>query len=322
MDEQGNPVPKPERISPAGIAIGWSELSERSRRDVQSAMGMYDSSAGDNPNTQSGRAVMALQDKADVGSFHYVDNLALSVSHLGRVLTQVWPRIYDQAQMIRIIGEDDDTRFIQVDPQSPAGYAEVPMPNGEKQIIINPTVGRYDVRVSVGPAYASRQAEAAAEIGEMVNGNPQMMAILGDVWVKMRNFPEADKIAKRLKAMLPPEVRAAEDEEDGPQQIPPQVEQMMQQAAQTIEQLKAELQEAQSGMAVKQLDAQVRMQIAQMSEETKRYVADTSNDTKQDIEQLKALLQLVLAQMQPPPMLAGEVAKDMAEDSGPQSFPQ
>ena len=323
IDEQGNPVQKPERISPAGVAAGWTTLSERSRADIQSAMGMFEASVGNNPNQQSGRAVLALQDKADVGSFHYIDNLALSIAHLGRVLTSVWPKIYDQAQIVRIIGEDDKPNFVQVDPSMPGGYAEMPLPNGEKQIVINPNVGRYDVRVTVGPAYASRQAEAAAEIGEMVNGNPQLMAILGDVWVKMRNFPEADKVANRLRALLPPEVKAAEDD-DAPQQIPPQVEQAMQQAAQRIQQLEQALQESQSGMQAKQLEASVRLQIATMAEETKRYVSDTSNDTKQDIEQLKGLLQLVLAQMRPPPMLAAEVAEDLNEgtEQVSSSFPQ
>ena len=82
-------------------------------------------------------------------------------------------------------------------------------------------IGAQEVRAVVGPAFMTRQQEAAAELGEMVNGNPQLMAILGDVWVKMRNFPEAEKISRRLKAMLPPQVQQAE-EEDGQQQLPPQ----------------------------------------------------------------------------------------------------
>jgi len=101
---------------------------------------------------------------------------------------------------------------------------------------------------------------------------------------------------------------------------------MMQQAAQRIQELEGALQEASSGMQAKQLDADVRLQVAQMAEETKRYVADTSNDTKKDVEELKTLLQLVLASMPPPPQLAAEVAGDMNEDNPPTeagfSFPQ
>lgn len=293
LDEAGNPIPQPKRTEPAGMQPGWVQLREASRNDVQSALGMFEASVGSNPNAQSGRAVMALQDKADVGSYHYVDNLALSISHCGRVLTQVWPAIYDQAQIVRIIGEDEEPKFVQVDPNGPA-YDEQ-----GGQVTINPSVGKYDVRVVVGPAYQTRQIEAAAEIGELVNGNPQMFSILGDMWVTLRNFPQADKIARRLKAMLPPEIRAAE--EDGQQQaLPPEVQQALQSAAQEIQQLQQALQEAQSEMQREMLKAQTQITIA-----------ESNNAAKLDVEQLKSVVQIILQQMQPPPILQNEVVSDL-----------
>lgn len=300
VDEQGNAIQKPERISPAGIAAGWTALSERSKLDIQSALGMFQASVGNNPNDQSGRAVLALQDKADVGSYHYIDNLALSVGHLGRVLTQVWPVIYDAQQVVRVLGEDDESEFVRIEPTAQRGYQEMPTPNGGKQIVINPAVGRFDVRCVVGPAYTTRQIEAAAELGQVVNGNPQLMAMLGDVWVKMRNFPEADKIAKRFKAMLPPQVQQAEEE--GAAQIPPEVQAALQQASQEIQALRAQLQEAQGGLQVEQLKAQTQLMIAEMN-----------NDAKRDVEELKGMVSLLLQQMQPPPMLSSAVAQDMSQ---------
>jgi hypothetical protein len=276
-------------------------------------MGMFSASVGDNPNSQSGRAVLALQNQADVGSFHYVDNLALSISHCGRVLTQVWPVIYDQEQVIRILGDDDEAEFVRVSPNMPQGYAEQKTPDGQKQVFINPSVGKYDVRVSVGPAYQTRQLEAAAEIGEMVNGNPQMMALLGDVWVKMRNFPEADKIAKRLQAMLPPEVRQAEKDED--EELPPEVRSTLESAAQEIEQLQQAVQAMQAELQSKQqseeLQAQVKLQIAAGQQETTRYVAELQAENKSDIAELTGMIQILLQKMQPPPQLQQAVAEDL-----------
>lgn len=298
LDEQGNPVAKPERIAPAGISPGWTQLSERSKLDIQSALGMYQASIGNNPNDQSGRAVMALQDKADVGSYHYIDNLAMSISHLGRVLTQVWPVILDAQQVVRILGEDDETEFVQVDPEAPRAYQAIPTPQGE-QIVINPSIGRYDVRCVVGPAFSTRQVEAAAEIGEIVNGNPQLMALLGDVWVKMRNFPEHEKLAKRFKAMLPPQVQQAEQEENaGPD--PQQLMMALQQLQQQNQQMQQALQEAQSGMAQEQMRAQVTLQKAEMD-----------NDTKRDIEELRGVIELLKQQLMPPPQLASNVSQDL-----------
>jgi hypothetical protein len=323
LDENGNPIPfRPERIQPAGIATGWTQLSERSKNDIQAALGMYQATVGNNPNSQSGRAVIALQDKADVGSFHYVDNLALSISHCGRVLTQVWPVIYDQQQVLRIIGEDDDPQFVTVDPEAPAAYMEQRDVTGKKTVTINPSVGRYDVRTTVGPAFQTRQVEAAAELGEMVNGNPQLMAILGDVWVKMRNFPEAEKIARRLKAMLPPQVQAAEEEEQPA--VPPQVMAVLQQAQQEIQALQQQLQEAQSGMAAKQLEVQGKLQQTAMVEQSKQQlalaqiesaerIAAINADVKRDMSELAGAIQLMAKKMEVPLSLSTEVEGDLAE---------
>ena len=325
LDEQGNPIPfKPERIAPAGIASGWTQLSERSKADIQAALGFYEAAAGNNPNQQSGRAVLALQDKADIGSFHYVDNLALSISHCGRVLTQVWPVVYDQQQVLRIIGEDDDPQFVTVDPTQKVGYAERQDLSGKKVVSINPGVGRYDVRATVGPAFSTRQAEASAELGEMVNGNPQLMAILGDVWVKMRNFPEADKIARRLKAMLPPQVQQAEDAEEGQAPVDPRVQQVLDMAEQKIGELQQQLQEAQSGMAAKQLEVQGKLQqtaiveqskaqLAQMNIESAERIAAINADVKRDMSELAGAIQLMAKKMEVPLSLSTEVEADLAE---------
>lgn len=300
LDESGNPIPaKPERIAPAMIAAGFVDLAERSKSDIQSALGAYEASAGNNPNNQSGRAVIALQERADVGTFHYVDNLALAISHLGRVLSKVWPYIYDVPQVIRIIGEDDEPDYVRVDPELPQPVGEVPGPRGP-QLAFNPGVGRYDVRAVVGPAFSTRQTEAAAEIGELVNGNPQMFALLGDVWVKMRNMPEGDKIARRLQAMLPPAVRAAEGEGEAP--LPPEVQQVLMQAQQEIAALRTQLQEAQSGLQKAMIDAQSRAQVAQINAEARF-----------DEATLNALADLIKAKIQPPPALAAEVGEDFAK---------
>jgi Phage P22-like portal protein len=299
LDENGQPIAKPERIQPAGLATGFIAASDRSKADIQSGLGMFNAAVGNNPNNQSGRAVLALQDKAEVGTFHYIDNLAIAISHLGRVLTQVWSRIYDQPQIIRIIGEDEASEFVQVAPGMGRPYVEQVNPlNQQRKILIDFEAGRYDARAVVGPAYATRQTEAAAEISELVNGNPQMMAILGDVWVKMRNFPEADKIARRMQALLPDQIKAAEGE--GQQQLPPQVQQALQSAAQQIQALQAQLQEAQSGIQSERMRAEMQLQIAQIKA-----------DAQRDVQELKGVVDLLKASIQPPQSLAANVSQDL-----------
>jgi hypothetical protein len=248
--------------------------------------------------------VLALQDRQDVGTYHYVDNLALSIAHCGRVLTQVWPVIYDQAQVLRIIGEDDDPAFVHVDPGQKTGYAERKDLNGKKVISINPGVGKYDVRAVVGPAFQTRQAETAAELGEFINGNPQMLSLLGDVLVKARNYPDAEKLAKRFQLMLPPQIQQAEQQEEDQQQLPPQIMAALNQAQQEIQGLQQALQESQSGMQAKQVDAQVKMaQIASserldaLKQQGAMAIESMRDDQKRDGEELRAWLAIVVKRM-------------------------
>jgi hypothetical protein len=139
------------------------------------------------------------------------------------------------------------------------------------------------------------------------------MALLGDVWVKMRNFPEADKIAKRLKAMLPPQVQQAEQDEDT--ELPPEVRNTLQAAAQEIEQLQQAVQAMQAELQSKQqseeLQAQVKLQIAAGQQETTRYVAELQAENKSDIAELTGMIQILLQKMQPPPQLQQAVAEDL-----------
>jgi hypothetical protein len=140
------------------------------------------------------------------------------------------------------------------------------------------------------------------------------MSLLGDVWVKMRNIPNGDVIAKRFKAMLPPQVIAAEQEEDGQQQIPPEVRQVLQQAQQEIQQLQQALQEAQSGMQTAQLNAQVTLQKAQIDAESRERIAAMGAESSYDVQELKGLIEMLKAQIMPPPQLSSEVSQDMTQN--------
>jgi hypothetical protein len=156
----------------------------------------------------------------------------------------------------------------------------------------------------------------------MVNGNPQLMAVFGDVLVKLRNYPEADKLARRFKAMLPPQVQQAEQEEG--QQIPPEVQAVLQQAQQEIQQLQQALQEAQSGMAAKQMEVQGKLQqtqmveqskaqLAQMNIESAERIASMNADVKRDMSELAGAIQLMAKKMEVPLSLSTEVQQDLSE---------
>jgi hypothetical protein len=68
----------------------------------------------------------------------------------------------------------------------------------------NPTIGRYDVAISTGPSSASKKMEANKLLMTVVNANPDIMKIAGDLIIGSFDMAGADVLAKRLKAQLPP----------------------------------------------------------------------------------------------------------------------
>ena len=66
--------------------------------------------------------------------------------------------------------------------------------------------GAYDVRVKIGPSYATRRAEAADAMLQFIQAVPQAAGVAGDLVARNMDWPGADEIADRLKRMLPPQV--------------------------------------------------------------------------------------------------------------------
>jgi hypothetical protein len=204
---------------------------------MESSVGMFKANLGQQGNETSGKAIRARQQEGDTATFHFIDNLSRSIEQLGRVVVDMIPRIYDTQRQARILGENGEQDFVQIAPNMPQAAQK----QGKKVTAINPNVGAYDVRVKAGPSYTTQRQETADQLSQLLQASPDMLPILGDVWVKMQDWPDADKIARRLQAMLPPEIKAIENEEAD---IPPEAMQQIQQLQQQVAQLSHALENA------------------------------------------------------------------------------
>lgn len=238
--EDGQAIPMPQRAQPPTMAQGWADLIGYSASAMEAAVGMYAANLGKASNETSGKAIRARQAEGDTANFHFSDNRSRSIEQLGRIVVDMTPRIYDTERVARILGEDGEQDFVRIDPSMPRAVKK----EGRKVVAINPGVGAYDVRVKTGPSYTTQRQETADQLTQMMAGNPQLFSLIGDVWVKMSDFPDADKIARRLKAMLPPQVQQAENEDAdiSPEamQIIEGLKQQLQQAMQALENAAAE----------------------------------------------------------------------------------
>lgn len=232
--EYNGPV-APQRIPFTGPDGGSLQEALNASDDMKSITGIYDASLGARSNETSGRAIMARQREGDVGTFHFQDNLSRAIRHCGRILIDLIPAVYTGPRVVRVMGEDRKPQNVQVNQ-------EMPREDGSMEIL-DLTAGKYDLTVSAGPGFTSRREEAANQMTEFIRVFPAAAPALGDLLAKNLDWPQADEVAKRLQAMMPPQMQGQDPRMQ-------QAQQAMQQMQQVIGQLKQQLQQMQSDKQV------------------------------------------------------------------------
>lgn len=295
-------APPPQRQAMADVPVGVLQMAMHAVDDLKATTGIHDASLGARGNETSGRAILARQREGDVSNFHFTDNLNRAVRHAGRCIVDMIPRIYDTARVVRIRGEDESMSSAQINqPVMDEQGAVV-------RVLNNLTIGKYDVTISAGPSYTTQRQEAAEGMSNLAQAWPKLMDIAGDKVVENLDWPGAEGIADRIKRTIPPQITG--DGEEGQQEVPPQVAQQLQQLQQALEQATQELQDAQSGLAKARIDAQSRIEVAQINAQS-----------RQDAEELKGMVQMLLARM-PPPAPLEVAAYQTGQPTQPNQEPQ
>jgi hypothetical protein len=264
-------APPPQRQAFDGVPAGIVNAKMAANDDIKATTGIYDASLGNRSNETSGRAILARQNQSDTANFHYTDNLTRAMTYEGIILVDLIPRIYDTQRTIRILGEDNKEQLVTVNQMSPDGG----------KTLYDLTVGKYDVTVTTGPAFASRRAEAAEAMIEFTRANPGASQYLMDLIAENMDWPGADQIAKRLKKLLPPNIL---DDSD-PEKAAAMVKQLMREN----QELKAELQKLSSGVQETQMKIGADMQKAQMGAQVDMAKARMGAQTDMQIAQMREI---------------------------------
>lgn len=294
VDLNGQPAPPPRREAPPLASQGLMQAIVLAKDALKDTSGMGAASLGQKGNETSGKAILARQREGDVSTFHLMDNAAKAVRHCGRVLVQWAPKVYDARMVARIIGEDGEAEHAYLDPTQPEAMRKVQGADGSIKTIYNLQVGRYDVIAAVGPSYSTRRVEMVETMNQLFQSQPGLVPIVGDIFLKNQDMPGAEQMAKRLKAMLPPQAAQADAEEDQ-QPIPPEAQAQMQQLQMQLEEGRSIVQELmQENDQLKAektaKDAEIQAKIYAENEATQRTkiqslasitVAEMNNETKE-----------------------------------------
>lgn len=271
-DDQGRQLPLPQRAGREAPIQAMQALIQQADYDMKAVVGMYGSSLGEEAgNTQeSGFAIMNRREQSDTGAVTWHDNLNRAIVWQGKILLDLWPKLINSARVQRIVNPDDSVKHAVIfnSQHSPLENGQAPP---EALALLNTQlglkkaydvgVGNYDLTLASGPMYSTARKEAFKAMTAVISENPQMMLpMVGDIWAKNADFPDADVLAARFKKMLPPNLQ--DSDADDLQSKLQQAEAQTAALSAMHNQLVAELNRASDTIRTKRLDVESRERIA------------------------------------------------------------
>ncbi|MCP5015667.1 MAG: hypothetical protein GY938_10390, partial [Ketobacter sp.] len=264
-----NPDPEapgaPPRMGAADIPIALIQESQISAEEINMVTGIYQADVGGASQTTSGRHEIAKQHAGSLATFNYQDNLANAVEYTYEILIDLIPKVYDTQRSIRVLGADDAEKFVMVNAV------------GDDEVIAHDlTVGKYDVTVKTGPNFTTKRQEAADTYQGLLQGNPEMFPLIGDLIFKSMDLPYAEEIAQRLRVMAPEPIQQMLNDET---ELPPEVMAAMQQAEMAMGQVQEMMAEAVKAANQAEIDkAEVEKLIANLKTEQARFEAKIAKE--------------------------------------------
>lgn len=281
----GKPSPPPQRQPFAGPPAAVVNAKMSAAQDMMAVTGIrFDSTLAERTYDESGRALRELKRVSDIGSFHYVDNLARSLRHTGRIFIDLIPKVYDTKRVLTILREDDKEEQVEIDPRMEQARGEGKTEDGRVRSIYNPKVGEYEVAVTIGPNFATKRIEAAESMLGFMKAVPQSGPVIGDLIAKNMDWPGAEEIAERLAASLPPNLQKM-----SVGKFPPEAQALIQSLTGQLEQMQQQHNQALAMLGDKEKDRQI---------ERDKINADYAAQTEKTVKTWEAQMTKIAADMQ------------------------
>lgn len=268
----------PTKVQGSTAPQGVLAAKESADQNLMRQLGAGTSSQGEADNDPSGYARQQRRAEHDMGRQHYLNGLAIAERFEADLILDLAPVIWGNARQMHTLSDDGTLGKVSVnkpqpDPTDP--MQDLP-PGDERRAAVwttnelapgNPrgkvtkhydlTVGRYRVRKTMGPNFATEREEqmqwldAAAQRAT----DPRERLVVMYFWAKASRVRDHEKLAQTILAMLPPEIQQAmADQGDTTdkqqlQQLRAQVAQlvpMVQQAGQMLQMLKQKVDDKQA----------------------------------------------------------------------------
>ena len=300
---------RPSREPPPQVSQGALMEVQAADADMRDIVGIQNAGLGKQSNEIAGVAIDARKIESDTSNFHFVDNLSRAMRYCGRVLLDLIPEIYGQERVIRIMGFDESVQNVPINQ---------PFQEQGVEKIYDISKGKYDLTVEVGASYTTKRKESVSNMMSLVTAFPEAAGLIGDLVAKNMDWDGADDIAKRLKALLPPEIIMMDEMQGIPEEAVPfianaqkQLQDMQAkiqegqaiatQQQQMMQQYEVELRNKQGEQALKARDQDLKLLMQQMDEKHEKQLEVIKGVVEQQLtafeNQIGAITNLVNGQI-------------------------
>lgn len=305
IDGQVVPPPQRAQLDTTGLSIAQIVIAA-AKDGVQSATAVFDAGLGALPerrDSQSGRAIVALQQQGEAGTDQYVTSMAeVSMRYEAMVVMDLMPHIYDRAGRItRILTGEDDAKTIMLGApfiRNAEGFPVRP-PQGhpkDQAEEYDLRKGKYSISVSVGKSAQTMREAGERFLTELTANAPQLLDMIGDLVFKYRDEPGSKEISERFHRMIQarnPQI--LDDGEDGAQQAQAklqaatmQLQELQKQAQAMDEALKTKQAEQQAKIQIAQMEGQIKLQLAQLEAQRDLQKTEMDNAAKIEVARISA----------------------------------
>ncbi len=261
LREDGSAIPPPQRIQPPTAAPIYAAQMQSSLQDLLMVSGQYAAQMA-NGIPRTPKQIGERERQGQTATFHFVDNLAIAIRHVGRIILDLFPAIYDTQRLMQILAENGDTMSIAIDPQAKQAYQKHMLADQQSIVhVLNPGVGKYDVQADIGPNYATQREETFEFFKIVLTQAPNMAPLLADLFMRSADIPHAEEAADRLRRMVPPHALG-----EGPSAT----EQALMQQVQNMQNLLSKSLEDQTTLRIKLRGKEEKNTVAMFDALTKR----------------------------------------------------
>lgn len=214
-------APPPQRDLQEVAMQNMAGLCQTAEDAMQKIFGTFDPSQTQ-VAPESGKAILARQHQAYNSNFHFYDNLARSIQHVGTVIIEAIPAIYDTPRTIQTTKMGGEKRSVEINTEV----------NGVIEHDV--TVGDYGVSIQTGASFGTKRQETVIAITEIMALDEKFAQNLAFIAIENMDGPGMKEASAIARAMVDPNVMAIATQ--GDKMEPEQVVQQLKQQVQTLTQ--------------------------------------------------------------------------------------